>query len=159
VELGRVAQITRQVLGFYREIAAAAPLRIETLLEHSIDLLSGKIARLPPRVEKQWQTLQELTAVAAELRQVFSNPLANSVDAVSSDGIIKVRFSSGRRRTGEPNVRVTIAHKQNRHRAGGASTHLRTAVHDYGRNRNRLGALGREADCGEASWHDSGEIV
>jgi PAS domain S-box-containing protein len=108
-ELARVAHITRQSLGFYRESAVAAPVSIGVLLEQSIDLLKGKIGAARVVVEKQWRTREELTAVAGELRQVFSNLLANSLDAVGAHGIIKLRVSSGRGRGGERNLRITIA--------------------------------------------------
>lgn len=103
-ELQRIAHITRQSLGFYRETVSAQPVAIDTLLDLSIDLLKGKVAARHATLEKQWRTRQQITVVPGELRQVFSNLLANSLDAVADNGTVKVRVSSGKGR-----VRVTIA--------------------------------------------------
>jgi PAS domain S-box-containing protein len=108
-ELQRVAHITRQSLGFYRESISAEPVGIDTLLDLSIDLLKGKIAERKAVVEKQWRTRQQITAVAGELRQVFSNLLANSLDALGDDGVIKVRISICAPSPGGRKVRITIA--------------------------------------------------
>jgi PAS domain S-box-containing protein len=108
-ELQRVAHITRQSLGFYRETVAAGPVSIETVLDLSIDLLKDKIGARKTRVERQVRTRQKVTAVAGELRQVFTNLLANSLDAVGENGMIKVRVSSVCAPAGQGQLRITIA--------------------------------------------------
>lgn len=104
-----MAHITRQSLGFYRESVAASRVNIDTLLENSIELLKGKIRARRVIVEKQWQTRQEVTVVVGELRQVFSNILVNSLDAVKDRGVIKIRVSSVAGAGQGRSVRVTIA--------------------------------------------------
>jgi signal transduction histidine kinase len=52
----------------------------------------------------------EITAVAGELRQVFSNLLSNSLDAIDPKGTIQLRVSTGAAfKNGERFVRVTVA--------------------------------------------------
>jgi PAS domain S-box-containing protein len=109
-ELARIAHITRQSLGFYRESNAPAITSINAVLESAIGLLKSKIKAKEAVIEKQWDGSVEVTAVAGELRQVFSNLLANSLDAIDRQGTIKLRVST---RTASDNgrrsVRITIA--------------------------------------------------
>lgn len=107
-ELKRVAHITRQSLGFYREGNAAALTSVNAMLESAVDLLKKKIETKQAIVEKQWDEDVEITAVAGELRQVFANFLANSLDAIDVGGTIKLRVSTATR-NGHRRVRVTIA--------------------------------------------------
>jgi PAS domain S-box-containing protein len=109
-ELQRVAHITRQALGFYRESAAPATVSLNEILESTIDLLKTKITAKNAKVEKQCDGECQVTGVAGELRQVISNLLSNSLDAIADQGTIKLRVSTflptihgGRR------VRVTVA--------------------------------------------------
>jgi signal transduction histidine kinase len=74
-----------------------------------MDLLKRKIISKKAGVETQWRTQQEITAVAGELRQAFSNLLANSIDAIEVNGVIKVRTSISAGRNGQRKIRITIA--------------------------------------------------
>ena len=109
-ELNRIAHITRQSLGFYRESNGPGLTSVNAVLESTVDLLKSRIKAKQAVIEKQWDGDVQVTAVAGELRQVFSNLLANSLDAIDEHGIIKLRvstraaFSDGDRR-----VRVTVA--------------------------------------------------
>jgi PAS domain S-box-containing protein len=109
-ELRRIAYITRQALGFYRESNAPARMSVNAVLESSVDLLKGKIKVKHAVIEKQWVGDVEVTAIAGELRQVFSNLLANSLDAIDEQGTIKLRVSTGAAfNNGHRCVRVTVA--------------------------------------------------
>lgn len=108
-ELQRVAHITRQSLGFYRESTAPVKANVSALVESAIDLLKGKIRIKGACVEKQWRFPGVVTAVPGELRQVFSNLLANSLDAVDGQGVIKVRVSECTFAGGRTGVRVTLS--------------------------------------------------
>ena len=109
-ELRRIAHITRQALGFYRESNALAPTSVCEVLNSAVDLLKSKIKAKHAVVEKQWDQDVTLAAVGGELRQVFCNLLANSLDAIDVNGKIKMRvslnsdFKNNRRQ-----VRITIA--------------------------------------------------
>ena len=109
-ELKRVAHITRQSLGFYREGNAPALTSVNAVLESAVDLLKNKIEAKRAVIEKEWDGDVEITAVAGELRQVFSNLLANSLDAIDEGGTIRLRVSASTApKTGYRCVRVTIA--------------------------------------------------
>jgi signal transduction histidine kinase len=108
-ELKRVAHITQQSLGFYRESNAPTPTSIITVLDSAVDLLTAKTKAKHAVIEKQWDSDVQITAVAGELRQVFANLLANSLDAIDKKGTIKLRVSTGSTSNGYRCVRVTVA--------------------------------------------------
>jgi PAS domain S-box-containing protein len=92
-ELNRVAHITRQSLGFYRESSNPTPSSLQRLLESAIDLMTAKITAKRACIETRWGDDVQLSVVAGELRQVFANLLANSLDAIPFMGVVKIRTS------------------------------------------------------------------
>jgi PAS domain S-box-containing protein len=105
-ELRRVAYITRQALGFYRESNAPALTSVSAVLDSAVNLLKSRIKAKHALIDAQMGKDKEvqIIAVAGELRQVFSNLLSNSLDAIEERGVIKLRLSSRNN-----HVRVTIA--------------------------------------------------
>jgi len=93
-ELQRVAHIARQSLGFYRESNAPALTSVNGLIGSAINLLKSKISEKQAVIETDWRSDVEITAVAGELRQVFSNLLSNSLDAIDLRGKIRIRVSA-----------------------------------------------------------------
>jgi two-component system NtrC family sensor kinase len=109
-ELKRIAHITRQTLGFYRESTDLATFLVAPLLESVLDLLKSKIQSKLVTVEKQCDPQLQITAVHGELRQVISNLLLNSLDSVSTSGKVVLRaFSSTSPIDRHQRVRITIA--------------------------------------------------
>jgi PAS domain S-box-containing protein len=109
-ELKRISHITRQALGFYRESSAPSVVSIGALLDESVDLFRSKIDAKRVTIEKQYGNGLKLTGVAGELRQIFSNLLANSLDAVPQSGTITLRASRhGILGASESFFRITIA--------------------------------------------------
>jgi signal transduction histidine kinase len=90
-ELKRIAHITRQTLGFYRESAAPSTFPLTTLLTSIVDLLQAKITSNRAEVQIECDPKLEVTAFQGELRQVLSNLLRNSLDAICGGGRIRVR--------------------------------------------------------------------
>lgn len=108
-ELKRITHITQQSLGFYREPAAPASTSVIAVLESALNLLKSKIRTKNAIVEKQWGEDVQITAMAGELRQVFSNFLVNSLDAIDQNGLIRLRVSAGASPDGRRHVRITVA--------------------------------------------------
>ena len=107
-ELKRIAHITRQSLGFYRESSMPLEISVTALIEDSIELLRGKIATKSVRIHRHWREDVRVTAVPGELRQIFSNLVANAVDALEPGGAITIRVSK-RKILDKPQVRITFA--------------------------------------------------
>jgi PAS domain S-box-containing protein len=106
-ELQRVAHITRQSLGFYRETSGPSEVSVTRLIDDTIDLLRGKVVLKNIQVHRAWDGEVRVQAVPGELRQVFSNLLSNSLDALPPGGdiLIRVKALGG---PVDPNVRVTF---------------------------------------------------
>ena len=109
-ELMRIAHITRQTLGFYREFSAATSNSASGLMSSVVNLLQAKIRANGAEVEQHCDEPLQILGIAGELRQVLANLLANSLDAIGPDGKIVMRASascdpcSGKRR-----VRLTVS--------------------------------------------------
>jgi len=112
-EIRRVGQITRTTLGLSRERdTSVAPVNLAELIESILVLYDRRFQSLGVRVEKCFKYSGSVPGVAGELRQVFSNLLANALDALTIAGtklIVQVRESidwADFRRRG---IRVVIA--------------------------------------------------
>ena len=109
-ELKRIAHITRQTLGFYRESTAPTTFRVVTLIDSVIDLLQAKIISTQVTVQKECDDLLEITASFGELRQVISNLMLNSLDALGEGGRVTLRASTSQDPlNGSARIRITLA--------------------------------------------------
>jgi PAS domain S-box-containing protein len=109
-ELSRIAHITRQALGFYRESSTPAMVFVNPILDSALDVLRAKFVSKRVTVKKRYRGDLQVTAVAGELRQLLANLLANSLDAVEETGTIQLRVSKMTRGDGrQPCIRITVA--------------------------------------------------
>jgi signal transduction histidine kinase len=109
-ELMRIAHITRQTLGFYREFSAATSNSASALIGSVVNLLQAKIRANGATVEQQCEKTLEVMGIAGELRQVLANLLANSLDAVGQDGTVVLRASASiDPNDGTRRVRIVVA--------------------------------------------------
>ena len=109
-ELMRIAHITRQTLGFYREYSAATSNSTSDLISSVVNLLQAKIRANGANVEQQCEETLQVMGIAGELRQVLANLLANSLDAVGQDYRIVLRASASvDPNTGRRRIRITVA--------------------------------------------------
>jgi PAS domain S-box-containing protein len=110
-ELGRIAHITRQSLGFYRETSTPAPFKPATIVREVTDFYASRAARHGVAFIVNAKTEREVLGSAGELRQVLSNLLANSLDACASGAKIRIEANSAidPRNTSRAGVRITIA--------------------------------------------------
>jgi signal transduction histidine kinase len=109
-ELMRIAHITRQTLGFYREFSAATSNSAGDLVESVVDLLKSKIRASGASVEQQCEHPLHILGIAGELRQILANLLANSLDAASHDCRIVIRASNSLDPvTGKSRIRISVS--------------------------------------------------
>jgi PAS domain S-box-containing protein len=92
-ELGRIAHLTKQTLGFYREQVGATPVRTGELLRQLIFVLSPKAKNKRVNIDLELLSDPEIRVNAGEIRQLFANLLSNSIDACNLEGSIRVRVS------------------------------------------------------------------
>lgn len=109
-ELMRIAHITRQSLGFYREFSAATSNSVSALIDSVVNLLQAKIRSSRSTVEQQCEEKLRVMGIAGELRQVLANLLVNSLDAVGPEDRIVVRATASTDlKDGKKWVRIAVA--------------------------------------------------
>jgi PAS domain S-box-containing protein len=107
-EIERVAHITRQTLGFYRESNAPESIRIGELLDTVLSVYSNKLESAHIQVKRDYSDCPPIHGVAGELRQVFANIIANAIDAAGELGTIAVSCRSIPN-GGSGSIEVTVA--------------------------------------------------
>ncbi len=113
-ELDRATQISRSLLGMYRESRTPVALDVSSLIESVLLLLQHRFAQARLRVETHLLAPAMVTGFPVELRQVFTNLLANAAEASPTGGrIIITVVSSSAPQDGvsgavRPGVLVTI---------------------------------------------------
>ncbi len=109
-ELARIAHLTKQTLGFYREQAGVAPVRAGELLRQLIVVLSPKARNKRVNIDLELVNDPEIRVNAGEIRQLFANLLSNSIDACNLQGSIRIRVSRQfSYRLCRPGLRITVA--------------------------------------------------
>ena len=91
-ELERVAHITRQTLGFFRDSKAAEPILMPALVEQVFALYSNKLKTKNITVKFEFEDCPPVIGMSSEMKQVLSNLVANAADAVGQNGIITVKL-------------------------------------------------------------------
>jgi len=110
-ELARVAHMTRQTLGFYRDSSSATRLDVTKIMDEVLALYMRKFESKGIGVQKQYCDPMAVTAFAGEIRQVFSNLVANAIDAMTDSGCVTIKIANSRewKNANLPGVRVTVA--------------------------------------------------
>lgn len=108
-EMKRVAHMTRQSLGFYRESIAPTLFSVDTLLDSVLGLLRNKIVLKSIQIDRRLAEGLIVRGVFGELRQVFVNLIANSLDALDVNGTVALRSAAFTARDGRLRIRITVA--------------------------------------------------
>ena len=90
-ELDRVAQISRAMLGMYRESKEPVAVNVEEMLNSILLLLDRQMRHAQVRLHTDFAPGAIITGYPAELRQVFINLLANAADAATPGTLIEVK--------------------------------------------------------------------
>lgn len=109
-ELDRVAHIARQTLGFYRDTSSPVRFNVAETLDDLLLLYEKRFESRSIKVLKQYEKDLEITALAGEIRQAFSNLVTNAIDAMPSGGTLVLRVAKSHEWSGSHlhGVRVTI---------------------------------------------------
>jgi signal transduction histidine kinase len=100
-ELERVAHITRQTLGFYRESNTPEAIEIPTIIEPILRLYSNKVASKEIRLDFSADNCPPVWGVAGELKQVIANLISNAIDAVPTKGRIAIHCCDAKTNSGK----------------------------------------------------------
>jgi len=109
-ELDRVAHITRQTLGFYRDTSSPVLFNVAETIDDLLLLYEKRFESRRIKVLKQYDKEIEITALAGEIRQAFSNLITNAIDAMPNGGTLVVKVAKACDWSGSHlhGVRVTV---------------------------------------------------
>jgi PAS domain S-box-containing protein len=106
-ELDRIAQLTKQTLGFYRETKGTSTVHVGSTVESFISVFAPRARNKGISIQTEIANDAPVKAVAGEIRQLIGNLINNSIDAVDSNGQIRIRVA-GVQSQGERGVRLTV---------------------------------------------------
>jgi PAS domain S-box-containing protein len=108
-ELRRAAHMVKQTLGFYREVGSVATVHLPEILDEVLHLFEQKLNNGTVRVERRYNSTTSIQAIEGEMRQVISNLIVNSIDAMSPRGTLYLRTAGPVCVDQRPMVTLTIA--------------------------------------------------
>lgn len=91
-ELSRVTQISRTMLSLYREAKAPVPIDLKDLLESVLILVDRKLIDAGIKLVQEMPEAIRVEGFPAELRQVFTNLIANAAEASDAGSGITIRL-------------------------------------------------------------------
>ena len=92
-ELARVTQISRAMLGLYRESKAPVSVNLKQMLQEILLLMDHRFAELGVTIVADLPSGITVAGFPAELRQVFTNLITNAAEAAGPGGEVSVRIS------------------------------------------------------------------
>jgi len=92
-ELTRVTQISRAMLGLYRESKAPVDVDLKEMLQEILLLLERRLIDLGITVSTDMPKSVSIAGFPAELRQVFTNLITNAAEAAGQGGEVKVSIT------------------------------------------------------------------
>jgi PAS domain S-box-containing protein len=81
-ELGRVAHIARQTLGYYREHAAASSASLSEIARHAVTIYQPRCTSAGIEIKTSFNSSEKAVFRRGEIMQVISNLVANAVYAM-----------------------------------------------------------------------------
>ena len=93
-ELDRVSHLARQTLGYYRGSGVPVEVHPKEIMEDVLTIYHAKLLGSCISVESQFDDLRPITLDKGELVQIFSNVIANSIDAMPQGGLLHVEITS-----------------------------------------------------------------
>ena len=109
-ELGRVAEISRQTLSFYRESSCPIDVRLDQVIASIETLYRRRCADAGIALTLDLRSDRAMPGYPGEMRQMFSNLVTNAMEALPNGGRIAVRLRESRDwKSGARGLRVTVA--------------------------------------------------
>jgi signal transduction histidine kinase len=110
-ELQRLSHIARTSLRFYRQTSSPSATSVKELFQAVLMVFQSRITQNSITVRTNFVEAPDLYCYPGELQQVFTNLIANSLDALPAAGTLAifVRPSHGGRDWEQEGIRVVIA--------------------------------------------------
>ncbi len=100
-ELERVSHIARQTLGYYRDTNSPTEAYLHDLFENVLTVYRQTLLSSGITVVTRFNDLQKIVISRGEMIQVFSNLIANSIDAMRNGGTLHISTRNLKRATGD----------------------------------------------------------
>ena len=110
-ELNRVSQLTTQSLRFYKQSTRPLSIRPTELITSVLDVYKARMAKLSIVIERQDEATNPIVCLESEVRQVISNLVRNSMDAMTANGgklVVRSRTST-EWKSGRKGITITVA--------------------------------------------------
>ena len=109
-EVGRVARLAQQTLGFVRDASSPTAMDPAAIMDEILQLYSRKLDGRQIRVTRRYRNHSQISGYSGELRQLLANLLVNAVDAMPEGGTLQLRVATSRDwSSGNEGVRITVA--------------------------------------------------
>ncbi len=92
-ELARLAQLTRQTLGFYQELTNPVVFALADSVNEVVSVYQPKLKQKGINIERNFATAGEMVGIKGEIRQVISNLLLNAIDAMQWGGSLTFQIT------------------------------------------------------------------
>jgi signal transduction histidine kinase len=89
-ELERVSHIARQTLGYYRDTGVPTSLYLHDLVDNVLTVYHSRLIAAGISMESRFDDLQKIVVSKGEMVQVFSNIIANAIDAMRHGGSLHI---------------------------------------------------------------------
>jgi PAS domain S-box-containing protein len=109
-EVGRIAQLAQQTLGFVRHSSSPGWMDPAIIMDEILQLYASKLERRKICVERRYRDRCQISGFSGELRQLLANLVVNATDAMEERGSLHVRVSRARDWPSDrEGVRITVA--------------------------------------------------
>jgi PAS domain S-box-containing protein len=93
-ELERVSHIARQTLGYYRDTGSPSEVYLHDLIQNVLTVYQSKVLANGISVDSSFNDLRKISVSEGEMLQVFSNVIANAIDAMRQGGKLTISVRS-----------------------------------------------------------------
>jgi PAS domain S-box-containing protein len=109
-ELDRIAQITKNTLGFYRDSVSPTEIDISEVLQEVLALYGRKLSFKNITLRPNFGADTKILGYPGEIRQIFANLISNAIEALSASGCLTIKTARRRLWDGSdrPGVRITF---------------------------------------------------
>jgi PAS domain S-box-containing protein len=89
-ELERVSHLARQTLGYYRDAGSPAEVYLHDVIRNVLTVYSSKLRAKEISTDTKFDDHQKLLVSKGEMLQVFSNVIANAIDAMGHGAALSI---------------------------------------------------------------------